>query len=162
MHIILFGNDIGLLSIFSDNLIKRSPTLMYLLKFFLITHIFLMIVACEVQEKTSPVENKHQAVFVPVKSHDRVKSVPRQAKPVLDLSIDSIINKDKTNSDALSINNNVHVEENSALFNTLNKKHAESKLNLSGEFLTDKNADDETSYIKSVDGIQIDIQGNFK
>jgi hypothetical protein len=121
-----------------------------------------MIVACEAQEKTSLVKNKPQIVSVPVKLHERIKPMPKQVKPVLDLSIDSIINKDKTNSDALSINNSIHVEENSALFNTLNKKHAESKLNLSGEFLTDKNADDGTSYIKSVDGLQIDIQGNFK
>ena len=150
------------LTVFSDNLIDRPLALMYFFKFFLISHVFLMIVACEAQEKTSPVKNKPQVASVPIESHDTVIPVPKQAKPVLNLSIDSIMNKDKKNSDALSINNNIHVEKNSALFNTLNKKHAESKLNLSGEFLTDKNADDETNYIKSVDGIQIDIKGNFK
>jgi len=135
---------------------------MHFLKLFLISPILLMTVACDAQEKIPSVKNKPQEISAPIESHDIVKPVLKQAKPILNLSIDSIINEDKNNSDGLSTNNNVHVEENSALFNTLNKKHSESKINLSGEFLTDKNAGDETNYIKSVDGIQIDIQGSFK
>jgi len=135
---------------------------MHFLRVCLTFHVFLIIVACNMQEKVSSVENKAEIISTPTQSYDIVNTVPQKDPPALNLSIDSLIDKGKTNDDRSFINNNVHTEENSALFNTLNKKHAESEFNISGELLTDKNADDEVGFIKSVDGIQIDIRGNFK
>jgi hypothetical protein len=149
---------------------------MYFFRIFLIGSISLIVTACNKQEEVLSTknttlttiqhkpQNKTQVIAPPIKLHDTVnsESQPKQNKPTLNLSIDSIMDENKKNNDALSINDNTIEEENSVLFNTLNRKHTEQKINLSGELLTDKNADEDTSYLKSVDGVQIDIKGNFK
>ena len=115
----------------------------------------LLIAACDPQEQTTPVEKTTEIKAVP-------NAVPEKAKPALNLSIDSdFLEHQKDNSERL-INNDVSTEKNTDLFNTLNKEQAEPSINFSGEFLTDKNADEYTDLIKSVDGIQIEIKGSFE
>ena len=115
----------------------------------------LLITACDPQEPTTPVEKTPEIKAVP-------NAVPEKAKPALNLSIDSdFLEPQKDNSDML-INNAVPTEKDTNLFNTLNKEQAEPSINVSGEFLTDKNADEETDVLKSVDGIQIEIKGSFE
>lgn len=144
--------------------------LKYFVSAFLGGSVFFILVACDNQEndKALPVMSKTQEISVLVEPQEKVKlesqeqeRQQQQTKPVLDLSIDSISDENKVNNDNI-FTDNTRIEKNSALFNTLNKKHTKSGINLSGELLTDKNADDNTSYLKSVDGVQIDIQGSFK
>ena len=52
-------------------------------------------------------------------------------------------------------------EKNSALFNELSRKQPERSLILSGKLLTDKNVDETNDFLKSVNGIQINVQGSF-
>ena len=51
--------------------------------------------------------------------------------------------------------------KNSALFNELSRKQPEHSLILSGKLLTDKNVDETNDFLKSVNGIQINVQGSF-
>jgi len=88
--------------------------------------------------------------------------VAQKVRPKLNLSIDNI-SLDDDKGDASFLNSEgLNAEENSALFNTLNQKHREPDTNLSSEFLTDENADEETNYLKTIDGLRIEVQGNFE
>lgn len=133
-------------------------------KIILIGSVLLIVTACGTQEKTPSNNNKTQVVSAPIKLRDKVKSKPelKQVTPALNLSIGSVLKENEKINDDLYVNNNAITEENSALFTTLNKKHIESNINLSAELLMDKNAGDDADFIKSVDGIQIDIQADFK
>lgn len=67
-------------------------------------------------------------------------------KTPLDLSLDDIFIEYK--------NDGALLEKNSALFETLSKKQAEDEITLSGELLIDENKD----YLKSIDGVKINIE----
>ena len=79
--------------------------------------------------------------------------VSPKIKPLLDLSLDNIHVETNKNEDEL-------LEENIALFETLNQDKSESGITVSGKLLTDENKDE--NYLKTVDGAQINIQGNFE
>ncbi len=114
----------------------------------------LLITACDPQEPTTPVKATSEIKAVP-------NAVPEKAKPALNLSIDSKFLEHQIDNSELFINNDAPTEKNTDLFNTLNKEQAEPSINFSGEFLTDKQADENTDLLQSVDGIQIEIEGSF-
>ena len=80
--------------------------------------------------------------------------VDQPPKTKLDLSLDNISTEEENN------NNEPLIEKNSALFNKLSEKQTESELSVSGKLYTDKTKDKD--YLQSVDGAQINIQGNFE
>ena len=123
--------------------------------------IFLIIAACDTQVQTPPVKKHTEIIPVPIEEHAIVDTVPQGAKPVLNLSIDNISGENVIDNDDLFFSDNVRVDESSDLFKVISKKPPESSIYLSGELLTDENADDETDFLESVDGIQIEIQGSF-
>lgn len=101
----------------------------------------LSISACDTTEPVTP---------LPKPPEIKKTAVP---KPVLDLSLDNLSIEQKTDND------NALEEKNSALFDKLNQKKTESKISVSGKLLTDESKDKD--YLKSVDGAQIIIKGNF-
>ena len=103
----------------------------------------LFISACDTSEPTTTL----------TKPPEINKTAVPKPEPVLDLSLDNLSIEQKTDND------NALEEKNSALFDKLNQKKTESKISVSGKLLTDESKDKD--YLKSVDGAQIIIKGNF-
>lgn len=128
--------------------------------------IYLFITACNTQGHTAFVEKRTELEAAPIESPEKVHVVsqqvaPQQARPKLDLSIDNLSFDDKKNSGDLFIYNKVRAAESSDLFDRINKKQHESGINFSGELLTNKNVDETSGLLNSLDGVQIEVQGRF-
>ena len=148
-----------------------------------------LIAACDTQEQTTPVKTATEIKTVPEKTTPekiapektaKQKTTTMKARPEISLSIDNMhidhhikarpainLSVDNMHIDN-HINNNNFVntgkeptEKNNALFETLSKNHIESKINLSGKLLTDEDKVENKEYLESVNGVQINIEGNF-
>ena len=122
--------------------------------------ICLFIAACDTQEQTTPVEKTTQVKTAPEKTATQ-KITTRKTRPVLNLSIDNIPIEHQSNDDNIFIKDEKPKEKNSALFETLRKDQTEHNINLSSKLLTDENKLANKEYLESVDGVQINIKGNF-
>ena len=87
-------------------------------------------------------------------SEKPITAVDQPEKIKLDLSLDNISTEKESN------NNEPLIEKNSALFEKLSDNKTEAEISVSGKLYTDKTKDKD--YLKSVDGAQINIQGNFE
>lgn len=133
--------------------------------------IFLLITACgtqaqvvptnKFQEQNTLIEKNAVIKTVAIKAPGEVSAVQEQSKPLLNLSINDIASNNQNNNEAMFINDNVGTENNSALFEELNKKNPDRRLKLSGRLLTDKNEYETKYLLKSVNGIQVSVQGKF-
>ncbi len=113
------------------------------------------IAACDTQEQTTPIEKTTEIKTAPE------KTTTRKTRPVLNLSIDKIPIEHQSNDDNIFIKDEKPTEKNSALFETLSKDQTEHNINLSSKLLTDENKLANKEYLESVDGVQINIKGNF-
>ena len=126
----------------------------------------LFFAACDGQEKTSVI-NKTTEIISKV---PEVKTAPEQViekpiqlkpRPALNLSVDDI-SIDQDNRDYVFNLDKESAETNSQLFETLSRDQAESSYNLSGKILTDEEKIDNKEYLDSIEGLQINIEGNFQ
>ena len=90
------------------------------------------------------------------------KTTIKSSQPKLNLSIDSIPADHQSNTSSTFTNDSQATENNSALFKTLSKQNTGPDINLSGKVLTDSDRLDNKEYLDSVDGVQINIEGNFE
>lgn len=117
--------------------------------------ICLFIAACDTQEQTTPVEKTTEIKTAPE------KTTTQKTRPVLNLSLDNIPIEHQNNDDNIFNKDKEPTEKNSALFETLGKDQTISNINLNGKLLTDKNKLENKEYLESVDGVQVNIEGNF-
>ncbi|MCW8831214.1 MAG: hypothetical protein OQK32_06815 [Gammaproteobacteria bacterium] len=120
-------------------------------KIFFIIFICLFITACDSQQPPAPIEK-----------NTKPQSAPVEPRPALDLSIDNITTEPQQNNNALFIKENEATEANSVLFKTLSKNRTKDKIKLSGKFLTDEEKLENSEYLDSVEGMQINIEGEFE
>ena len=120
-----------------------------------ICFIFLFIAACDKQEQNQPVK-KTPEIEISLQ-----KLATQETKPSLNLSIDNIsIEHRNDNTDLFSIDKS-HIENNTDLFNLLNKQQEKSSIKLSGKLFTDDEKLENKEYLDSVEGMQINIEGDF-
>lgn len=126
--------------------------------FRILTSLFisLFIAACDTQQPPAPVDKTTEIKTAPQ------ETVPEKPSPPLDLSIDNIPVVTQQNNDELFLKENEPTEENSALFNTLSKEQPESSTGISGKFFTDEAKLENKEYLDSIEGVQINIQGEFE
>jgi len=79
----------------------------------------------------------------------------------MNLSLDNMHIDHHINDDNLLNTGTEPTEQNNTLFETLSKNKAEPKINLSGKLFTDEDKVENKEYLKSVDGMQINIEGSF-
>jgi hypothetical protein len=148
------------------------------------------IAACNTQKKTTPVKTTTETKTAPDIKTVSEKTAPEKtakqktttmkARHEINLSIDNMhidLHIKVRHAINLSVNN-IHIdhhindnnflnkgkeptEKNNALFETLSKNDIESRINLSGKLLTDKDKVKNKQYLESVNGVQIIIKGNF-
>ncbi len=113
--------------------------------------ICLCITACESQQPPSPVIKTTEPQTAPEKTH-----LP------LDLSIENIAIESLKNNDAAFLNDKMPTEENSKLFETLNKEQTEPNIDISGKIFTDEEKLKDKEYLDSVEGVQINVEGKLE
>lgn len=84
-----------------------------------------------------------------------------KVRHAINLSLDNIHIDVHINNNNFLNTGKVPTEKNNALFETLSNNDIEPKINLSGKLLTDKDRVDNKQYLESVNGVQINIKGNF-
>jgi hypothetical protein len=119
----------------------------------ILTPIFicLCLAACDTQQQTAPAEKTSP-----------INEVTEKARPPLDLSLEHLPAKVQQNSGELFFNQNETTEENSDLFNLLNRDKTEPKIKLSGKVFADEVKLVTRDYFGAIKGVQINIEGNFK
>ncbi len=123
--------------------------------------IFLFITACDTQTQIAPVKKLTEIKTRSIETPTNVSAVSQQSRPLLNLSIDDISFENRKNNENMFISDYYRIEKKSALFNELSRKQPEHNFNVSGELLTDKSVDETNDFLKSVNGIQINVQGSF-
>ncbi len=126
----------------------------------------LLITACNNQQQSQSVQKATETkplevIAVPITDNSKVPAVPQKTRTLINFSIDDLSLGNKSDNINILINDNAAMEDNSELFTRLSQKKSEPGINVSGELLSDENADEETDYLKSVNGLQIEIQGSF-
>jgi len=128
-------------------------------KIFSICLIFLFVAACNTQEQTAPVKITTEIKTVPERAAPekitKEKATTLKSRPAMNLSIDNM------HIDHFLNTGKVPTEENNTLFETLSKNQIEPRINLSGKLLTDEDKVEDKEYLESVNGVQINIEGNF-
>ena len=122
--------------------------------------ICLFIAACNTQEQTAPAKKTTEIKIAP-ETTAKQKTTTMKARPAMNLSINNIPIEHQINDDNFLNTGKVPTEKNNALFKTLSKNQIEPKINLSGKLLTDEDKVENKEYIESVNGVQINIEGNF-
>ena len=84
-----------------------------------------------------------------------------KARHAINLSVDNIHIDHHINNNNFLNTGKEPTEKNNALFETLSKNDIEPRINLSGKLLTDKGNVENKQYFESVNGVQINIKGNF-
>ena len=122
--------------------------------------ICLFIAACDTQEHPAPVKIITEIKTAPEKTAKQ-KTATIKTRPAFNLSIDNIPIDHQRNNDNIFNEDKESKEKTTALFETLSKNQIEPNINLSGKLLTDENKLENKEYFESVDGLQINIEGNF-
>lgn len=130
-----------------------------------ICSICLFVTACNTQEQTAPVKKTTEIKTAPEKiAPEKIAkqiTTTMKARHVLSLSIDNMHIDHHINDDIFLNTGKEPTEKNNTLFETLNKHQIEPRISLSGKLLTDKDKVENKEYLDSVDGVQINIKGNF-
>jgi hypothetical protein len=123
------------------------------------------VAACNPQEQTAPVKKTTEINTAPEKAAPekiaKQKTTTIKNRPVMNLSLDNMHIDHHINDDNLLNTGTEPTEQNNTLFETLSKNKAEPKINLSGKLFTDEDKVENKEYLKSVDGVQINIEGSF-
>jgi len=127
--------------------------------------ICLSVAACNTQEQALPVKNTTETIIVPQKAAPEKiadqKPATMKTRPILNLSIDNMHVDQHINDDNFLTTGKEPAENNNTLFKTPGKNQIEPRINLSGKVFTDEEKVKNKEYLDSVDGVQINIQGNF-
>ncbi len=132
--------------------------------------ICLFIAACNTQEQALPVKKTTEKIIVPEKVEtEKVvsgktaeqKPATIKTRPILNLSIDNMHVDQHINDDNFLNTGKAPAENNNTLFKTPGKNQIEPRINLSGKLFTDEEKVKNKEYLDSVDGVQINIEGNF-
>jgi len=136
--------------------------------------ICLFLAACDGQEQTEAINKTTEVISKPsdiVSKTTEVKIAPEQAteksiqqkpKPALNLSVDNLsIDHQGKNDDIFNIDKEP-TKAHSVTFETLTRDKKEPGINVSGKLLTDEEKIDNKEYLDSVEGLQINIEGNFQ
>jgi len=122
--------------------------------------ICLFSTACEKQKQpeviNKPVINKPSEVKTAPE-----KVVQKKAVPALNLSIDNTSIELQNNENGIFNRDKEPTQAHSKIFKTLNKEQSESDTSWSGKIFTDQEKIDNKEYRNSIDGVQINIEGNF-
>lgn len=132
--------------------------------------VFLFITACDTQAQITSVNNiqkqtasnEKEAVSrdIAIEKTATDSALSYRPRQPLNLSIENVLSASQTDDDMFFKDDNA-VENNSALFDDLSRKYPDRRLRLSGELLTDENEYESKDILKSVNGVQINIQGKF-
>jgi len=132
--------------------------------------ILLFITACDsqaqiaslniVQEQTLPIKETTVSRVIVTEKTALASVANSDFRQPLNLSIDDVVVEDKADYDVVVFNADAD-DNNSALFDGLNRKYPDRRLKLSGELLTDENEYETKDILKSVNGVQINLQGKF-
>ncbi len=143
----------------------KHPILMKQSRILSIFLICLFVAGCDTQEQTAPLKKTTEIKTAPEKAAPektaKQKTTTMKNRPVMNLSIDNMHIDDHINDDNLLNPGTEQTEKNNTLFETLSKNKMEPKVNLSGKLYTDEDKVENKEYLKSVDGVQINIEGNF-
>ena len=133
--------------------------------------IFLFITACDSQAQISPLNNvQEKTVSIKKATVDQViiieetaieSAAASRSRQPLNLSVDDVVLGDKTDDDVMVFNDVSGDEGNSTLFDGLSRNSADRRLKLSGQLLTDENEYETKDILKSVNGVQINVQVKF-
>lgn len=141
----------------------------------------LFVAACNTQEQAAAVKQTADIKttpekIAPVKKTIEIKTVPEKkapeiiakqktttikTRPAINLSIDNMHVDHHIDNDNFLNTGTEPNENNNSLFKTLSKNKIEPKINLSGKLFTDEDKLENKEYLKSVDGVQINIEGSF-
>jgi len=127
--------------------------------------ICLSVAACNTQEQALPIKNTTEKIIVPQKvapekTADQ-KPATMKTRPILNLSIDNMHVDQHINDDDFLNTDKEPAENNNTLFKTPGKNQIEPRISLSGKLFTDEEKVKNKEYLDSVDGLQINIEGNF-
>lgn len=119
----------------------------------ILTPIFicLCITACDTQQTAAPAEK-----------NSPINEVTEKARQPLDLSLEHLPVEAQQKTDALLINQNETTEENSDLFNLLNRDKAEPRIKLSGRLFADETRLEEKDYLNAIEGALINIEAKLR
>lgn len=133
------------------------------------------LAACEPQDYPAAVKTTTGIITAPAKTDtqktDRQKPEGQkpakqqkatiEVRPALKLTIDSLPVESQRNDNNFLNENGALSELNNELYEKLNNKNVHPGVNLSGKLLTNEDKLDSKEYLDSVDGLQINIKGNF-
>jgi len=124
--------------------------------------ICLFFTACEEPKQTkvipptAEVSNKDSEAKI-----TSAKVVQKKPLPTLNLSIDNLsIEFENSEKDFFNHDKNL-LQPHSKIFKILNQEQPESDTHISGKILTNKEKTDNKEYLHFVDGVQVNIKGNF-
>ena len=118
-------------------------------------------------EKIAPEKTAKQKTTIMKARHEINLSIDNmhidhhiKARHAIYLSVDNIHIDHHINNNNF-LNTGKEPTEKNTLFETLSKNDIEPRINLSGKLLTDKDRVENKQYLESVNGVQINIKGNF-
>lgn len=121
-----------------------------------------------VSEKIAPEKTAQQKTTTMKARHEINLSIDNmhidhhiKVRHAINLSLDNIHIDVHINNNNFLNTGKVPTEKNNALFETLSNNDIEPRINLSGKLLTDKDRVENKQYLESVNGVQINIKGNF-
>ena len=124
-------------------------------RFLSVCFICLFSTACEKQKQPDVINKSSEVKTAPE------KVVQKKAVPALNLSIDNTSIELRNNEKGIFNSDKESTQAHSKIFNTLNKEQSEPDTSWSGKIFTDQEKIDIKEYRNSIDGVQINIEGNF-
>jgi len=118
----------------------------------------LILTACDTQQQPTPVKKTTEIKTAPEKTYEQITTATK-TRPALKLSIDDISIEQYGTGAPPYLKDEEPAEQTSALF----EKQVRDKHNISfsGKVFTDETKLENKEYRDSVEGLQINIEGNF-
>lgn len=118
----------------------------------------LSMISCDTQQQSIPVKKAVETETSTEKSYEQITTATK-TRPALKLSIDNIsIEQQKTDGN-FYVNDEEPAGQTSALFE--NQDRDKHNISFSGKLFTDENKLENKEYRDSIEGLQINIEGNF-
>lgn len=143
-------------------------------RLFIVSLAGILLSSCGTHDQSGSEVTKHESgqAFDRASSQDSTKPVAKVSqpasepsgvqlkKPILDLSIDKPA--DDASSDAVNFDTDLRFTiDDSPLAATLNKKKTANGVKLGGKLFTDETRLENRDYLNSLDGVQVNFEGNF-
>lgn len=118
----------------------------------------LFMAACDTQQQPTPVKKTTEIKTAPEKTDEQAITATK-TRPALKLSIDDISIEQQQIDDNFYVKDDAPVEQGNALFVKQDKD--KRNINFSGKVFTDENKLENKEYRNSIEGLQINLEGNF-